>query len=129
MSGYAGSTYAETPYAGAATATAPTLVSLAATLASTSALTATLGGGTSPAVLLAASLASSSALAADLSFVGIEQASTDTTNLGNGRNRVGSGEDHSLYPVKPLPAHLTVTKHRIMAQQMPAPVLVDGKPT
>lgn len=78
---------------------------------------------------LAASIASVSRLESDLTLVGVEQGVTDTADYANGRTRTGSGEDHTLYPVTPLPAHLVVTPHRVIAQQMPQPELVEGRPT
>ncbi len=44
------------------------------------------------------------------------------------RTRNGSGVDHSTHPVTPLPDHLRVEPHRIVAAQLPTPTLRRGVP-
>jgi hypothetical protein len=55
-------------------------------------------------------------------------AATDVTDYGEARTRDGSGEDRSVYPVVPLPPHLFKEPVRIIATQLPEPILVDGRP-
>lgn len=53
---------------------------------------------------------------------------SDSTDLAGSRVRSGSGEDHSLRPVTPRPAHLVADPVRVLAQQLPTPILKNGRP-
>lgn len=77
----------------------------ALTASEVASLAAELGGGTQP-----------------------DSTGTDTSNLANGRARVGSGSNLTEYPVTALPAGLTVEPVRIMAQTTPDPTLKNGRP-
>jgi hypothetical protein len=53
---------------------------------------------------------------------------TDTSDLAGGRTRVGTAEDWTAYPVPPRPPRFSIDPVRVLAEQMPAPTLRDGRP-
>lgn len=53
---------------------------------------------------------------------------TDRTDYAAGRTRNGGAEDFSTYVPVPRPAHLAAMPQRIVAQQLPTPTLVKGRP-
>lgn len=57
-----------------------------------------------------------------------EPTSTDTSDLAGGRSRSGSGTDATVHPVQPPPPHLVVSPQRVIAMQLPTPVLKEGRP-
>lgn len=83
------------------------------------------GTGNNPAGPLAGSLGAFTATM----FADLLNGGTDTVNYSNGRARLGSGDNQSAQAFLPLPPGLVTAPHRVMAQKMPAPVLVKGRPT
>lgn len=86
-------------------------------------------GPTPGARALYASVVTRSHATADLGIAGVEQGPTDTSDLAGSRTRLGSAEDATTYPARPLPDHLRTGARRIAAQRLPAPTLVNGRPT